>query len=172
MSLLTWSEELQVQHPRMDATHREFVELIGQVESAALAADSTDAAASAAALPALQARYDELLAHTVEHFAQEDRWMAATGFSADNCHSSQHSQVLAVLREVRRLAFEDQQPVLIGKLLPELVQWFEGHAQAADYGLAQHLKEIGFDTETGICQSSNDAATGAISGCGAPSCSH
>ncbi|MEX8518981.1 MAG: hemerythrin domain-containing protein [Leptothrix sp. (in: b-proteobacteria)] len=171
MSLLTWSEELLVQHPRMDATHQEFVEHVNAVDAAVQATALTTSAAGSdaatTAAPALLAAYDALIEHTVEHFAQEDRWMVATGFTPDNCHSSQHSQVLAVLREVRRLAADEGKPALIGQLMPELVQWFTQHAQAADNGLAGHLRDIGYDTETG--QTARPLAE-AISGCGSNSC--
>lgn len=174
MSLLTWSEELHVQHPRMDATHQEFVEHLATVEAAVQAAAVTAQAAGSVATPAgavaaLLGAYDALIGHTVGHFEQEDRWMLATGFTADNCHSNQHRQVLGVLREVRRIAAEDNKPEIIGQLLPELVQWFTTHAQAADAGLAGHLNEIGFDTETG---QTAHAPAEALSGCGSNSCGH
>lgn len=174
MSLLTWSEELQVHHPRMDTTHEEFVSHLQTVEAAVQAAAVTTQAAGsttapAGAVAALIAAYDELIEHTVGHFDQEDRWMLATGFTADNCHSNQHRQVLGVLREVRRIAVEEHKPEIIGQLLPELVQWFTNHAQAADAGLAGHLNEIGYDTETGQAAA---APAEAISGCGSSSCGH
>ena len=34
MAYLVWTPELENQHPQMDQTHREFVELMGQVEAA------------------------------------------------------------------------------------------------------------------------------------------
>lgn len=135
---ITWNDELLTRHPQMDATHREFVEHLIQVESALGQADTV-----------LLPRYDALVAHTVEHFAQEDRWMAALGFAPQNCHAMQHTQVLAVLQDVRRQHVEAGQTDLIGRLLPELMQWFEHHAQAADAGLAGYMAEVGFDPATG-----------------------
>lgn len=101
---IAWNDQLLNHHPEMDATHREFVDHLAQVQ-----------AALAGPQDALLARYDAMLEHTVEHFAQEDRWMKDLGFSADNCHSAQHSQVLAVMREVRRQHAEGQSD-LIGRL--------------------------------------------------------
>lgn len=171
MPLLTWNEELQLQHPRMDATHEEFVDCVTAVEDALAAAGTMTAAAGTPLAAPVLAAYDALIEHSVEHFGQEDRWMLATGFSADNCHSSQHTQVLAVLREVRRIATEGAKPETIGQLLPELVQWFVQHAQAADAGLAGHLQEIGFDTDSGAC--AVPAEAGSLGGgCGSSSCDH
>lgn len=138
MSELAWNDDLLNGQPLMDATHREFVDHLMQIEAALGQPDEV-----------LLPRYDALIEHTVEHFAQEDRWMEALGFAPGNCHSTQHTQVLGVLREVRRLHAEAGQKQHIGALLPELMQWFTGHAQAADAGLANYMLEVGYDTVTG-----------------------
>ena len=88
---IAWNDQLLNHHPQMDATHREFVEHLQQVQAVLGQPDAV-----------LLPRFDALLAHTVEHFAQEDRWMKDLGFTDGNCHSAQHTQVLAVLKEVRR----------------------------------------------------------------------
>ena len=72
---IAWNDELLTRQPQMDATHREFVDHLVRVEA-------TLGQPDAVLLP----RYDALVAHTVEHFAQEDRWMAALGFAPQNCH--------------------------------------------------------------------------------------
>jgi hemerythrin len=158
MTLIAWTDELATQHPQMDATHREFIEHLDHLH-----------AAREAPADEMLAIYDAVLAHTVEHFAQEDRWMQATGFAPDNCHSLQHSQVLAVLRDVRRQVVEDGRRELVAQLLPELVQWFEGHAQMADAGLAYHIGHVGYDTCTGEIRS--PVAQASQSGCGSKACS-
>ena len=67
MAALQWSEELALDLPQMDHTHQEFVALLQAVESA------DDAA--------LIGAWEDLVAHTDAHFAQEDRWMQATRFA-------------------------------------------------------------------------------------------
>ncbi len=71
MSTLAWTDDLALQHPQMDLTHQEFIELLA-------AADAVLAPGQEAAL---LARFDTLVAHTIEHFGQEDRWMQASGFA-------------------------------------------------------------------------------------------
>ncbi|MFM2348932.1 MAG: hypothetical protein RL654_3685 [Pseudomonadota bacterium] len=137
-SAIVWNDQLLNHHPEMDATHREFVDHLAQVQAALDGPQD-----------ALLARYDAMLAHTVEHFAQEDRWMKDLGFTDSNCHSAQHGQVLAVMREVRRQHAEGQSD-LIGRLLPELMTWFENHAQAADAGLAGSMEDVGYDVRSGV----------------------
>ena len=131
---LVWSDALTLSMPVMDQTHEEFVELLGQVQTA----EDAD----------LVSRWEVLIAHTEAHFGQEDRWMAATGFAPGSCHMTQHAVVLQVLREGLK---QGQQGVLspIRQMAHELTLWFPHHAQTMDAGLALHLKSVGYDPETG-----------------------
>ena len=159
MTTLTWSETLALDHPQMDRTHEEFVDLLA---TAAAALPGPDA-------PLLQA-FDALIAHTVEHFAQEERWMAATGFAPENCHAFQHQAVLGVMSECAKRAREgaDFEPLRLA--VDELAIWFPQHAQMMDAALAQHLASVGFDPATGQCATPPQQAE-ALTGCGGQSCS-
>lgn len=158
MPTLTWTDELALAHPQMDATHEEFVVLLGAAEDAL--AGSRDAALAA---------YEALVEHTVGHFGQEDRWMAATGFAPENCHTFQHAQVLGLMQEVTRLAREQGDYGPLERVLPELGVWFRMHAQTMDAALASHLDQVGFDPATG--QAARPTAAAAMTGCGGSSCS-
>ena len=85
MTTLQWSESMGVDMAQMDATHQESVQLLQAVQGA------DDAR--------LMAAWEQLLAHTEAHFAAEDRWMQATRFAAGNCHTTQHQQVLTIMRD-------------------------------------------------------------------------
>lgn len=158
MPSLTWTDDLALAHPQMDATHEEFVALLGAAESAL-------AQSQAAALAA----YDTLVEHTVGHFDQEDRWMAATGFSPENCHAFQHAQVLGLMREVARVAREEGDFGPLERVLPELAGWFRAHAQSMDAALASHLHQVGHDVLTGT--TARPPAAQGMTGCGGASCS-
>ncbi|HSI47292.1 MAG TPA: hemerythrin domain-containing protein [Ideonella sp.] len=160
MPLLDWSPMLQLDHPEMDATHQDFIDLLGQTERALTANDK----------PAALAHWRGLVLHTVGHFGQEDRWMLATGFSPDNCHSRQHAQVLTVLEEVGRLATDlgDFRPM--SDCLPGLAQWFAGHVQSMDAALAAHLRALGFDPATGGMVRPPAPDDALVTGCGGSQC--
>lgn len=159
MTALTWSEALALKQPRMDQTHREFVELLQRLSEAH--------AAGADALPLLA----ELQEHTEAHFAQEERWMADIGFAAQNCHSMQHAQVLHVLREVQRMLVDKPDPNLVPVLVEELGKWFVGHAQMMDAALAETMVQRGYDPETGRLLQPLPEDLAPITGCGGASCS-
>ncbi len=160
MTLLAWTDELATGHAEMDQTHREFIELLDRVE----AVREADAAT---VLPV----FDALIAHTTEHFAREDAWMQANGFASENGHSLQHTQVLGVLQEVRKRIVEQGQVQLLGELLPGLIQWFDGHARAADAGLAAVIPEAEQARAQAAAEGRACEPAAAIAGCGSLSCS-
>ena len=102
---LVWTDSLHTGDVRMDETHREFIDMIHQI----LATPEDEQ------LPV----YKAFLNHTVEHFAQEERWMLATGFSADNCHAGHHATILETMRVVEA-HYRDNDTVLHtdARLLP------------------------------------------------------
>lgn len=174
MTTLTWTDDLALQHPQMDATHEEFAALLAATNTTLDGPEAT-----------LLGHFEALVAHTVAHFEQEERWMQATGFAPDNCHTVQHQQVLGVLQECAKRA----QPVVAvagtagGEDAPEapdfeplrmavgeLASWFPQHAQMMDAALAQHLALVGFDVATGLCSAHVVGADGQpMAGCGAAS---
>lgn len=151
MATLHWSAELELDVPAMDATHREFVDLLQQVEAAE---DGQ-----------LLALWTHLIAHTEAHFAQEDRWMEATGFSTGNCHSTQHRVVLDIMREGRARG-EGGDLTMIRGMTPELASWFSYHAQTMDAALAQHMGAVGYDIDSGRVLHADNLPEKSIEGCG------
>ena len=160
MAAITWTETLALQQPRMDDTHREFVDLLCQVETAL-----------EGPLAELVDTFAEFVAHTERHFAQEDRWMTTLGFDAQNCHAFQHTHVLQVLHEVQRRLVEDSDVATVRLLVPELAQWFPAHAQNMDAALADTMVAAGFDPDTGAMSFPPAATAAPITGCGGSSCS-
>ena len=140
---LQWSEALSLDMPLMDTTHQEFVELLAEVVKAS---DE-----------ALLSKWAALIDHTDDHFGREDQWMLDTGFSAENCHSSQHSIILQVMREGGKRGLAGDLAV-VRQMAHELGLWFPQHAQAMDASLALHLRSAGYDPVTGeISQPAGDS---------------
>lgn len=156
MAALPWSEALELGLSFMDDTHKEFVDLLARAE----AADDT----------ALTALWEELVAHTADHFGREDEWMLATGFTRGNCHSTQHKVVLQVLGE-GLVAARTGNLAPARQMIQELAVWFPQHAQSMDAALALHLRGVGYDPETGEVLEPARLPAQEISGCGGASCS-
>lgn len=153
---LDWAPSLHTGNGRMDDTHHEFVEQL----NALLATPARDQ------LPL----YRAFLAHTEAHFAQEERWMMATGFGPDNCHASHHATILDTMRAVET-HYLDGDNQIISRLAEALAEWFPQHTASMDTGLALHLKEVGFDTATETLADPSKVRPATMSGCGSVSCS-
>jgi hemerythrin-like metal-binding protein len=154
--VLEWSDALVLNMPAMDQTHLEFVDLLAEVVQA------TD--------DELMPRWATLISHTQHHFDQEDRWMLATGFATNNCHSSQHQVVLQVLREGEAQGHSGRLDV-VRDLAEELGRWFPQHAQTMDVSLALHLRSEGYDPATGQRNNPTPRPSQTLHGCGGSSCS-
>ncbi len=150
---LSWSDALLLGDARTDHTHQEFVDLV----------NATTAATPEHKLPV----YRQLVAHTVEHFAQEERWMLACGIQPDFCHFGQHASVLQVMQEVERRALAGEM-AYIDSMIEALVEWFPGHANSMDASLVAYLEEKGFDTATESFRAGAPLAAEAA----VPSCGH
>jgi len=161
--LLEWSDKLALDQTVMDDTHREFVELLNRV--------------GAASDDNLLASLDDFIAHSEEHFAQEERWMQEFAFPPLHCHQGEHANVLEVMREVRKRVDDGQ--VQLGKTLSEAIaEWFPQHAGSMDAVLALYMKDIGYvpggDNTAAIAAAAAKMAAQAAPGCapGADACGH
>jgi len=155
MPTLQWSDTLALGLPVMDDTHHEFVDLLAKVVAA-----SDDS---------LLPLWRDLVAHTDEHFAREDRWMKDTGFSSTNCHTTQHQIVLQVMREGDKRGTAGELDV-VRQMADELGTWFPMHAQAMDAALALHLRGVGYDDKTGLVTMPQALPSETIHGCGGSTC--
>lgn len=156
MAALQWSQALVLDAPVMDRTHEEFVDLLAAVEEAP---DEQ-----------LVERWSALIDHTDAHFAREDQWMHATGFSSVNCHSVQHKVVLQAMRD-GLMAGRSGDLALVRELARQLGAWFVHHAQTMDAGLALHLRSLGLNLETGVLARPEAVPVERMSGCGSAACS-
>ncbi len=133
MNLIDWSPEFELGEETMDATHREFVDLLNAVGEAP----------DEELLP----RLDAFLEHTEAHFGDENRRMAEVNFPPSHCHTNEHENVLLIIRDVRgRVEGGDFE---VGRVLAAAVaDWFRQHAATMDTMLASYLRTGG---EVGGC---------------------
>jgi hemerythrin len=153
---LHWTDGLRTGDARMDETHEDFVRQLAALRRLPPAAQ----------LEAFRA----LTRHTVAHFAQEDRWMLATGFAPDNCHTLQHKSILETLQAVETHWLQGDTDI-ISRMADALAEWFPVHARTMDAGLAQHMQSLGFDSRTEHLPDPSRVRPASMSGCGSVSCS-
>ena len=152
---LTWSDDLVLNMDTMDATHREFVDMLAATE---LAAEAN-----------LLQSFTELIAHTESHFNGEDQWMQDSAFGPGGCHSDEHDMILKVMREALRRGQVDNNLSMVRQLTRELAIWFDNHAKSMDAVLAMYLKEVQYDPLTRIVHKPQQLPEGVAAGeCGIP----
>lgn len=129
MVLIEWNDQFELGVARMDAAHRDFINLLNHLNMASMEE-----------LPALFAR---LVEHTERHFSQEERWMLESGFPPVVLHRDEHERVLEILREtLQQLQMGD---AASGRtLVKEMLAWFEQHAASMDLALARHIESTGY----------------------------
>jgi len=121
-----WTDRFLLGYGPMDATHREFVDLV----AALLSAPEAD----------LPRHLDAFADHAQRHFDEERGWMESTAFPATQCHIDEHDAVLKSVHEVRALLAADTRHAdTCRALAQELVRWFPGHADYMDAALAQWM---------------------------------
>jgi hemerythrin len=119
-----WDDRYLLGHGEMDATHREFVDLVNALQTA-------DDAGLGEALAAFAA-------HCEAHFAQENEWMVKNDFPPRDCHIDEHNKVLASVYEVQQ-HLADGDVAIVRELTTALIDWFPGHADYLDSALATWL---------------------------------
>jgi hemerythrin len=130
--LIDWNDRFELGVGRMDAAHREFINLLGRMNTT-----------PREEMPALFAL---LVEHTERHFGEEDRWMQESGFPLMIVHRDEHERVLAILREtLQQLQAGDAASGYI--LVQEMLAWFEQHAASMDLALARHIEAAGFPVD-------------------------
>ena len=154
-SPLAWTPALGLDMPVMDDTHEACVALLAEV---AQAPDET-----------LLSHWALLIDHTQEHFDREDQWMLASGFAPDNCHTSQHSIILQVMREGGKRGLQGELD-LVRQMGHELGLWLANHIQSMDAALALHLRSAGFDAQSGTFTQPVTVSSEGLQGCGGGSC--
>jgi hemerythrin-like metal-binding protein len=123
-STLEWSDAFVLGHEPMDETHREFVELVGALQTA-----------PDECLADLLAEFE---AHARRHFGEEDRWMRETAFPPRDCHIDEHAAVLRSIGQVRELVAQGDLSE-VPRLAAALADWFPGHADWLDSALAHWM---------------------------------
>jgi hypothetical protein len=66
--------------------------------------------------------------------------------------------------------YEGGDTEIITRLAEALAEWFPGHANSMDAGLAQHLQSVQFNSETETMADPSVIQSVTMSGCGSVSC--
>ncbi len=121
-----WTDDRLLGHEDIDATHKEFYEVVFRMLTC------TDATAWTALL--------DFEIHAQAHFREEEDWMRESAFPSLECHADEHNKVLASLAEVKHaISTQAADHRLVHRFADHLFAWFPGHADYMDSALATWL---------------------------------
>ncbi|HYQ72601.1 MAG TPA: hemerythrin family protein [Gammaproteobacteria bacterium] len=111
--------------PQMDATHREFVDLVNRLGESGKAG--------------FLCRFEELVRHTEDHFSAENALMQESGFPAIREHMDEHRRVQGDLQRLLARVEAGSTVLAHAYVIEQLPPWFRLHAVTMDSALAAHL---------------------------------
>lgn len=127
--LLNWTDDkFCVGNQEMDDTHKEFVDLLNEIDGA-----SDDKFATL---------FDQLIEHTEAHFANESRLMSESSFPALGEHEGEHQKLLGEMLQIKKRVDAGRLTLPRAFVKERLVDWFMWHASSMDAPLAGHLERL------------------------------
>ena len=133
MQSLEWTAERNaVCVPEIDEEHREIFHL---------GSDLYKALSGGALLSAVEPSLRQLIDHTIEHFAREERMMRSKRYGAYAWHKGQHDAVRAKLTALEKsVAQGDREAVL--PMLDYLTAWLQTHTAVSDRMMGAYLRTL------------------------------
>jgi hemerythrin len=126
-----WRPEYELGVEAIDAQHRQLFALVRDL-LAAIAAGKGDAVGPSMTF---------LRRYVLEHFADEQALMAASGYPAADAHAAEHARFAMDLLDLQaRHGREPRSPWLAAKLGVGLSIWLRDHVLGSDAALGRHLR--------------------------------
>ncbi|MBK1665378.1 chemotaxis protein [Rhodospirillum rubrum] len=129
-ALVTWSDDLATGDAHVDEDHRQLMTLVNSVYGHVKQGEAG---------AALEASFGELKRYSIEHFAEEEAFMAKAGFPQAETHRRQHQHFLErseALFETYRQGADTAAVELMGLL----GSWWETHIRIYDTELAHFVR--------------------------------
>lgn len=126
-----WKPELETGHPRIDADHRELLEIISAMEAASLCGDGGHA----------RGLLGEFLSASGAHFAREEALMVEVAYAEAVAHRDAHALFLDDLRRFLKSGPPPESPGFRLYLSSRLLGWFVQHIRAHDALLAAAARQ-------------------------------
>jgi hemerythrin-like metal-binding protein len=137
MPFIVWTNELSVDVKMLDNDHKKLAILINDLHGGLMAGrDSKD----------LERIFDELVACSRLHFANEEHFLTDAGYSGAAAHMQEHEQkVLQILTLQARFSSAKESADYL-EVLDLLKYWLFSHIEHSDKEFVAHLKATGVDS--------------------------
>jgi hemerythrin-like metal-binding protein len=135
MSIIEWSNDLEVGHFEIDSQHRLFVGIINRI---------TEKVEAGTEKEMVESLLVELLKYTEFHFCSEENFMIEHNYPELLNHKREHEDVLATLQN--RVFSMKYDYIDFDQLQKFLIDWFTLHTSITDAKFVRFLK--GLEPET------------------------
>lgn len=127
-----WSPALELGHDVIDRQHQELFRRFESLVEALARGERAE----------VEPLFEFLGSYVVEHFADEERLMAETGFPGLNVHKAAHDRFVREYHALRAL-FDRAGPnaAIAVKARTWIADWLSTHIGATDVHLARHLRD-------------------------------
>ena len=132
-TLIQWSDSLSVGVERFDNQHRKLIALINELYAALRAGKGTEV---------MRPILDSLVEYTVNHFAEEERQMAAAGYPGLEAHRSAHAHLVKQVSDFKD-KLDRGQTVISSELFNFLKGWLMHHIMEQDKAYGPYLNSRG-----------------------------
>lgn len=133
MEYFEWSDELSVNVKEIDTQHKMLVSMINSLREAMIAGKGRDVQ---------KVTIEEMVDYATTHFATEEKYMQAFGYSEYSEHKREHDSFVAKALELKdrvsRAGF-----VLTLEILEFLKSWLKNHIRGTDKRYQKCFNEHG-----------------------------
>lgn len=128
MTILAWSDQLNVGIESVDRQHRRLVEILNQLDEAVAVGEE---------MPNILALIETLIDYTRYHFSDEEALMQQAGYAEEErlLHIAQHQEFVSKVLAAQQNVIAEPDLVL-NNLLEFLVQWLSMHILYSDKKMA------------------------------------
>lgn len=134
MTLITWNDKFATGIQQIDDDHKRVMEIINRIDNA-LQGDHATRQVDSTTL-------EELAKYAEDHFALEERLMAAADFPGLEAHRQEHHRARTLLLGLRNQHI-DGRVVRSSDALSFLSTWLSDHVLGTDMAYVEHLKAKG-----------------------------
>ncbi|MGO9318154.1 MAG: bacteriohemerythrin [Terracidiphilus sp.] len=137
MPFIVWTNEMSVDVKMLDNDHKRLAILINDLHEGLMAGRAIDA---------LERIFDELVAYTRIHFANEERLLAEAGYSGAAAHKQEHEHKIeqVLIMQARFISSKESADYI--EILDQLKNWLFKHMENSDKEFVRHLKTSGVDS--------------------------
>lgn len=126
MSIISWTNALELGHSQIDGDHRGIVEMLNRLNDCVIRGDAP---------AAVDATIAQLDVYVREHFAREENLMDQVAYPAAERHKAEHRKLSGEFERLRRDYLAGKRDCLDSRLVMFLAHWWVSHIEGWDASL-------------------------------------